>query len=129
MLLDDLAQFLMDAGSTEQIQKGVIIETPARMVALRDTGGFPPEYVQGGASVLDQPTVQVLIRDTTYPAAMSLARNIYGLLDGAANYVTGGTQKFAFVSAMQPPFFLQRDDNYRFICAFNLHITRQSTVA
>jgi hypothetical protein len=132
MLLDDVAQYLIDNGVSVPVQKGQMVETPDEVVALRETGGFPPEHFMGSSpvpSVQDQPTVQVLTRARDYLTAMAGCRNVYQLLNGAANYVLTGTQRFGFVSAMQPPFFLMRDENHRFICAFNIHIQRQSSVA
>lgn len=132
MLLDDLANYLSTSGLTAPVQKGQIVETPDTVVALRETGGFPSAYLmssQPNRTALDQPTVQVLARGADYVTAMTTARAAYALLNGASNYVSSGVQVFAFIAAMQPPFFLHRDDNHRFVCAFNVSVKRASSVA
>ncbi len=130
MLLDDLSTYLTSAGVAAAIQKGSMQELPNTALALRETGGFPTEHVlTAQAAVLDQPTVQVVTRAADYLTAMTVARQAYAALDGARDYVVGGEQRFAMVRAMQPPFFLARDDNHRFLCAFNVHVQRQSSVA
>lgn len=129
MLLDDLYlylnPFILLYGVP--VQKGYFIETPDTAVALRETGGFPSEHVMiDQPAVLDQPTVQVVTRSRGYEEAMFLCRDLYARFDGLRDVVINSVT-YHFITAMQPPFFLQRDDNHRFECAFNIHIQRSVT--
>ncbi len=130
MILDDIKTYLEDQGFVAAtIVKGQMIETPDSMLSFRETGGFPPDYVMGGDATSDEPTIQVLARAADFPTAMTIARTAYAILNGATEYLVGAEQRFGFIRTLQPPFLLMRDDNHRFICAFNIHVTRQSTVA
>ncbi len=124
MLLDDLATILSATSTT--VMKGYLRELPVKTLALRETGGFPPQRTLGGGRILDEPTVQVLARSSGYQAASVLARTAYNLLDGYKDTTINGVQ-YHFIAALQPPFFLSRDDNHNFLCAFNVRIEREST--
>ncbi len=126
MLLDDLADYLIPFSLLTGIpvQKGFFQEIPDSAVAIRETGGFPPEHVMGAqGGVVDEPTVQIVTRAKDYQSAMQTARDLFTQLDGLRALIINSVT-YHFVAAMQPPFFLQRDANHRFECAFNLHIKR-----
>jgi hypothetical protein len=126
MLLDDLTDYLTGAGFAVPIQKGSLAQDPDDVLALRATGGFPSQHVSAvtnGYAVLEEPTVQVVARSAAYDTAEATIRLAYGLLDGFRGQALNGH----FISAMQPPFFLERDDNDRYVLAFNIHVRRQTT--
>ena len=130
MLLDDISDFLVGNGLGAPVQKAQLVELPDTALALRETGGFPTEHRMGttngnGRAILDQPTLQVVTRAKDYPTAMSLARLAYQILDGARDQTINGLL-YHFIRALQQPFFLMRDDNQRYLCAFNIHITRRN---
>ena len=126
MLLDDLSLYLTPE-LPYPVQNGFLQELPNEVVALRETGGFPSPHVltsEPGLAVLDQPTVQVVTRARDYVTAMLTARQAHALLDGLRERELNGVL-YQFIKAMQPPFFLSRDENNRFLCAFNIHIQRR----
>lgn len=127
MLLDDLSDYIQTLNYGMPVHKGFFQEIPNDAIALRETGGFPSEHVMGDQlGILDQPTVQIVTRSANYPAAMSLCRTLHLALDGLRNTLVNGVT-YHFIAAMQPPFFLQRDANHRFECAFNIRIQRSVT--
>ena len=126
MLLDDLESYLVPLlGGSPPVQKGFFQEIPDTAVALRETGGYASQHVMHGGlgGILDEPTVQVVTRAKDYQTAMSLCRSLYLVLDGLRDTVLNGVT-YNWITAMQPPFFLMRDENHRFQCAFNVHIRR-----
>ena len=127
-LLDDLSTHLTPLVGVP-VQKGSLQEIPDSVVALRETGGFPSQHVHGrgaGQAIVDEPTVQVVTRAKDYQTAMATARTAYGVLDGLRDTVLNGLL-YHLVRALQPPFFLMRDENHRFLCAFNVHVQRRIT--
>jgi hypothetical protein len=129
MLLDDLSDYLVGAGIVTPIQKGSLAQDPDDVLALRETGGFPSVHVSArtnGYAVLEEPTVQVVARSASYSQAETTIRLAFGLLDGMRDQALNGIDYY-FISAMQPPFFLERDDNDRYVLAFNIHVRRQTT--
>lgn len=126
MVLDDLATYINGLSLGMPVQKGFFQEIPDVAIALRETGGMPPQYVNGvQQGILDERTLQIVTRATDYPTAMSLCQQLYTALSGLRD-VTLNAVFYHFVRAMQPPFFLQRDHNHRFECAFNVQVTRRN---
>ena len=78
-----------------------------------------------GQAILEEPTVQIVARAMAYDTAETLIRSIKTLLDGLRNQTINGVQ-YHWVSALQPPFLLERDANQRFVLAFNVHVKRQT---
>ena len=130
MLLDDLSAYLATASFAYPVQKGQLLEIPDSVLALRETGGFPAQFVMGptgnaSQAVVDEPTLQVVTRSKDYLTAMTICRTAYDLLNGLRD-ITVNNVLYHLVRALQPPFFLMRDDNQRYLCAFNLHVTRRT---
>jgi len=129
MLLDDLETYLVGAGVTDAIDKGELHETPDTVIALRETGGLPPQHAMGGGPgrpVMDTLSVQVLARAVDYVTASTLIQSVRQALDGLRDVTLNGALYY-FISAMQPPFLLMRDGNQRYVLAFNVLIRRQTT--
>lgn len=127
MLLDDLSAYLQPQFSYP-VQKGSWQEIPDIIIALRETGGFPSQHVNGvgpGQAIIDEPTVQVVTRAKDYQTAMNTCRSVYVLLDGLRNVTLNGLL-YHFIRALQPPFFLMRDESNRFLMAFNVHVQRRT---
>ncbi len=76
-------------------------------------------------AILDEPTLQVVTRAKDYQTAMQFALDARALLDGLRDTVINGLL-YHFIRALQPPFFLMRDENQRYLCAFNIHVTRRN---
>ena len=127
MLLDDLSDYLTPLLAGFPVQKGFFQEVPDEVVALRETGGFPSQHVNAGGfgAILDEPTVQVVARGKTYAGTMNLCRTAFAALDGMHDVVLNDVP-YHFITALQPPFFLMRDENHRFQCAFNIHVKRRN---
>ncbi len=126
MLLDDLSDFCSTGGVTALICKGSLQETPDTVLAFRETGGFPSQHLMTTKpAVIEEPTVQVLARALAYDAAETLIRQAKGLLDGLHD-LTINSVRYHWATALQPPFLLERDENQRFILAFNVHIKLES---
>jgi len=127
MLLDDISDYIATLGYGVPVQKGFFQEIPDTVIALRETGGFVSEHIMGDQKgVLDQPTIQVVTRSKDYQSCMILCRTLHLALDGLRATVLNNVT-YHFVKALQPPFFLQRDHNNRFECAFNIHVQRSVT--
>ena len=127
MLLDDLSSYLSPL-VVYPVQKGQLLELPDTVVAMRETGGYASQYAAGsgvGHVVFDEPTLQVVTRAKDYQTAMSTCRTVYDLLNGLREQLINGVL-YHFIRALQPPFFLMRDENKRYLCAFNIHVQRRS---
>ena len=128
MLLDDMSDYMMLQGFTFPINKGSFQDTPDTVLALRETGGFPSQHVMASppnSAVMEEPTVQVLARAPAYDTAEAIVRIAKSMLDGLRDMPINGVLYY-WVTALQPPFLLERDANQRFILAFNVHIKRQT---
>lgn len=128
MLLDDMYDYLVSAGITAAIGKGEFFETPDTFVALRETGGQASQHAlktSPGKRLIEVLTLQVLARDPSYEAAAILIRSLLNTLDGLRDVTVNGVVYY-LCTAMQQPFLLMRDENQRFILAFNLMIRRQT---
>jgi hypothetical protein len=113
-------------GIATTIQKGSLPESPDTCVGLRETGGFQSPYVMSSKpAVIEEPTVQILARAMAYDTAETLIRQVKTLFDGLRNQTINSVQ-YHWVTALQPPFLLERDENKRWILAFNVHIKRQT---
>lgn len=135
-LLDDIAGFLSTqstaftllSGTGGNLVKAKMLDVIASdtVTAIYETQGSANTYVfsssTGSASVaLQSPAFQILCRSTSYATARSNAETAYGILDGLAgrNLPTATGTRYAEITAAQPPFFLQRDDNDRYIVSTN----------
>lgn len=97
-LLDELAARLVAQnvgvlGTNIFLSSKAIIPTgTGPYLTLSPTGGIAPTRVQNQTSVKTQrPTVQVLVRASTTPAAWTMAQNAYAALDGFFNGTLSGT--------------------------------------
>ncbi len=124
--MDDLQAYLVAQGIATPIQKGSIAESPDTVLAMRETGGYPSQHRMGaGQAIIEEPTVQIVARAMAYDTAETLIRSIKTLFDGLRNQTINGVQ-YHWVTALQPPFLLERDANRRFVLAFNVHVKRQT---
>jgi len=124
--MDDLSAYLVAQGIGTTIQKGSLPESPDTCLAFRETGGFAAQHTMATKpAVIEEPTVQVLARAMAYDVAEALIRQVKALFDGLSNQTINSVQ-YHWITALQPPFLLERDDNKRFILCFNVHIKRQT---
>ena len=75
---------------------------------------------------MERPSFQILSRSTAYQTARDRAQTAYTILDGLAgrNLPTATGTLYQEIVAVQAPFFLQRDDNDRFIVAANYNVRK-----
>lgn len=130
-LLADLGEYLEDNGG------GVVVGTSlfyGTMPPTPDACGVLIEYegrgmlrriVDDGAQT-EMPRVQLVYRSTTYTEGMTAIRTMWALLDAIVNTELG-TTFYQRVSAIQPPFYVERDGNDRFLFAANFEVTRESS--
>ena len=90
---------------------------PDRCIIVRETGGSETPWFR-----FSEPTVQILVRDTTNPAARKLAFEIFNKITSRFGLilpsiiVNGDTYpaiQIAQISAIQKPFCLGEDENGR----------------
>src|SRR6185295_4649300 len=93
MLLDDIADYLSSGGigtvggSSGNIFKGIMPDSPDTVVGIFETGGFMAAHTMNpnpGQAVCEQPSIQVMCRagQYDYVVARTKAHSIYKLLDG-----------------------------------------------
>ncbi len=141
-LLDDVATYL-DAQSTAftilsassgNLAKQVMLDStpnPDTLTVLYETQGSPNDYTfstaTGGARVaIERPSFQILNRSTSYQTARTRSQTAYTILDGLAgqNLPTATGTLYLEIVAAQAPFFVQRDDNERYIVSTNFTVMK-----
>lgn len=123
MLLEDISTHLIEngAGGASSIFLGSIPDTPNDVVGLWEYGGSPPEHVKDQKLPVEElPRLQVITRSASYPTGRLKMEEIYQLLVGYEGVLNGVTYKS--IRALQPPFYLDRDDKNRarFVCNFEV---------
>jgi hypothetical protein len=108
-LLDELAAQLVASGvgtlgvNIFLSSRAVIPNGVGPYLTLAETGGVAPTRVQNQTRpITKRPTVQVLTRAGTYPAAREMSRQAYEALDGIFNATLSGTF-YIKVTARQEP--------------------------
>jgi hypothetical protein len=137
-VLDDLASWI-DTSSTSfavgtNLFKALFLDNaavPNTATVLYETPGIENVYTFSTAQysarvAMERPSVQAISRSTSYQTARTRAQTIYTLLDGLAgrNLPTSTGKLYHDISAAQAPFFLQRDENDRYLVACNYLITK-----
>lgn len=116
-----VAQGVGTTGSNIFLGSKAVIPTGAGpYLSLIETGGLSPTRVHNiaGASTT-RPTVQVLVRATSYPAARSMAKAAYDALDGVWNTTLSGTF-YQKITARQEPTDIGLDGSGRVMVVFNV---------
>ena len=130
-LLDDLRDWLTSEGVTTQIYRGFMPELPDDALQIIETGGMPPVHAMSSAAgnaVEERPSVQLIRRSPSYERARAEMQVIFRLLDGAGDKTVNGT-RYKWVSALQQPFALPRDESNRSLIAMNVAIAKAVTTA
>ncbi len=125
MLLPELGTYLQTAGIGTlgtDLFLGLLPPTPDNCVCIAEYGGMAPEHDMGTLALrYEFPRVQVLVRNTSYATGMLKARDIMGDMAAVANSTMSGVNYFG-IDAIQSPFFLNKDDNGRWVCACNYQV-------
>jgi hypothetical protein len=103
---------------------GRMPDSPDACVALYEYGGSAPDNTMGGGlPVLQNPSVQIAVREVLYASAESLISLCWGTLEGIIDMSLSGT-RYNRVTAIQSPFVLERDSQDRVIFVQNFNVTR-----
>lgn len=131
-LLVDLADLLTTGGIATTIYRGVLPEAPDDAIQLVESGGYPPVQAMRGArdvsTVVEQPTVQITRRSSSYDRNVAGMNAVLRLLDGAGDRTINGT-RYGWITAIQPPFDLGRDETHRHLRALNVLVCREPSTA
>lgn len=132
MVLEDLGVYLEGLALVTVGTNLILGHLPASPIvccALLEYGGDPPLRNQSegaarsGAQSGERPRIQLLCRSESYVAGRSLIQSIWEALDGVVNQTINGTS-YVRVAALQSPFFLEFDDNKRYLFAVNFTVTK-----
>lgn len=121
MLLDDIKDLLSTGGITTPIYKSRLAGGPDELIALYETGGLPSVKAMStgpGNAKFERPSVQVIRRSNSYETARLEMNTIHSLLDGL-NERTINSTRYSWITALQPPFALDRDSADRAVIACN----------
>lgn len=103
---------------------GRMPDSPDACVALYEYGGSAPDNTMGGGlPVLQNPSVQIAVREVLYASAESLINLCWGTLESIIDMSLSGT-RYNRVTAIQSPFVLERDSQDRVIFVQNFNVTR-----
>jgi ABC-type Fe3+-hydroxamate transport system substrate-binding protein len=126
VLLDEIAAFLSDRGYGT-VGANILFSTPAtpdRVVVLTEYPGDEPVHVKRRVGpVIERPRFQVTTRDLDAAAARLLAERIYRDLTGFYGEINGVA--YSRILALQPPFFLMRDESRRTSFNNNYRVWKQ----
>lgn len=117
----DLAEFLQTNGIGTQATNlfiGGLPASPDNCVSIDQSGGLEAER----ELPIEQPTVQVFVRNSDYTTGLAKIKAIYDLLHQANDTVVlkGGGVDLMTAFAMQEPYHMGVDGNARhlFVCNF-----------
>ncbi len=123
--LDDLGTLLVLSGVGTLYPGGNIVlgelpSDPAEVLSLVETPGIGGEKVmEDPGTSYEFPRAQLTARGADYPSGRALIGSAWTALNGIVNTPIGGSQ-YLKVEPLQSPFFLKRDENDRYIFAFNV---------
>lgn len=119
---DDVRNYLIANGiSAASIFVGHEPDEPDACVTVYDTGGEAPDP----KFALDNPTVQVRTRDTSYMDAYWKARSIQDILLGCGQFSGNESNLYVGVTANTGIIVLERDSQNRTICVINFNVYLQ----
>lgn len=103
---------------------GRMPDDPDACVAVYEYGGVAPTNTMGGgAPVLQNPSIQVRVRATSYAAAEATANLCFAALEAIIDE-TINTTRYNRVTAIQSPFPLERDPDDRIVFVQNFDVKR-----
>lgn len=122
MLLDDLADVL-STGGMGTIYKDYMPTSPDAAISIYGAGGQGPTHTMKAPHVLEEPRVQVICRAGSLQSAHQSARGVYVLLSGLRDRSVNGVM-YRWITAIQEPFLIGRDQNARFTVACNYDVKK-----
>ena len=142
-MADDIATFLAASstaftvlsGTAGNLGKMIMLDNAHvadTFASIYETGGGPSEHAfstdtNGVEVVFERPSFQILSRSTTYTIARSQAQVAHTLLDGlnSQNLPTATGTRYLQITAVQSHFFIDRDDNDRFLVSVNFDVWKE----
>lgn len=126
--LIDLATYLDAQQATLTLGTNLFVgrmpDAPDTCVTLYEYGGVAPDNTMGGGlPVLQNPSVQIAVRASSYSSAESLITSCWSTFESIVDESLSGT-RYNRVSAIQSPFPLERDTHDRIIFVQNFNVTR-----
>ena len=98
-------------------------DAPDACVALLEGSGAQPVLNMDALAKVDNPTVQVRVRDVSYPAGYAMVMSVFKTLHGLAETtLTPGTAYVKAIWAMQSPVHIGRDEKERHEWSLNLRV-------
>lgn len=130
-LLTDVGTYLNDASiSTADLTLGTNLflstlpDSPDTCVAVIQGGGVEPEDTFGTSHpILEQPSIQTLVRASSYATAESLAVDIFKSLTSVENQTLTSTL-YQKITAQQSPFPIEEDERERIIMSCNFSVIK-----
>ena len=106
---------------------GRMPDDPNACVAVYEYGGTRPDQTMGGGlPVLQNPSIQVRVRDASYASAETTAILCSQALEAIVDE-TINTTRYNRVTAIQAPFPLERDPEDRIVFVQNFDVKRNYT--
>ena len=99
----DIRALLASAGIAAQVNN--VDDGVQNTVAVMETSGFQPIRCHSGtqaALIIDRPSFQILVRNSSKPAATALIEQIIGVLDGIAGQEINGEYYISVMMASSP---------------------------
>ena len=133
MILDDFADCLTSAGhgvTGTDLFKSMMPSRPDAVISVTHYGGLEPVRgmaASAGKALAQIDRVQVIVRNPRYEDAAKLAQDVWFTLDGASRAING--VQYRWISALQSPFFLGRDENNRTLVACNYECVRDTATS
>lgn len=132
-LLDDIATVLVGggigltitSGTTGNLCLGMLPDSPVACGSLVEYEGEGlMRRMDDAGQLTERPRVQFMWRDTDYNTGLAQIRAAWKLCD-VTNF-TINTTFYQRLEPLQAPFALGRDDNDRWLFAFNMVATREA---
>lgn len=120
-LIDDMKTLIpKDAAKASSIFLGSYPDKPDDILTLYQTGGSDPDHAYGHRS-FENPSLQVRVRNKSYPKANDIIEAIKDKLDGLTSFKANGNH---YISIMQQGDLLPlgRDDNGRTELSLNFRV-------
>ena len=115
MLLDDMATYLSAQGFGT-IYKDFMPASPDSAIVAYIQPGLAPVHTMEPPHVLEQPRVQVTVRNESLQTAHQTAKAVYGALNGLRTQTINGVV-YHWITALSEPYVVGRDMNDRFLVA------------
>src|SRR5215212_1460575 len=99
-------------------------DTPDNVIVIYQNPGEIGIHVRGRANpVIELPRFQIAVRDKSTANAYAKCERVYRALDGFAGVLSG--VGYARIAALQPPFYLNRDESGRTSVTNNYRVSKE----